>query len=1220
MHANPSQAPSLAQRLSLCLGVAALAVAGGARAEISQVPLTLASSVKPNIVLSIDDSGSMDFELLLPTDDGAGWWSRSARSFGTGSGLRTGGSDRRFVYLFPNGTGAGNKMYGNSNNYLAVPPLPEFGFARSSDYNAQYYDPMLTYRPWVSRGAEDFEDADPDAAPSDPLAIGNTMDLNSDLAATGDEWKFGVAQYMRLPNGTLRTNSSTSLQTFTYYPATYYRRTSASIAFTIDGDSYNCNAPDPAAHDYYEANRPSVQPTIEAAGFHSIAPDGHCLVRYEIKPGNSFPSGRSYADEMQNFANWFSYHRKRHLALRAGLGSVFDATGAVRIGGFTINERDDVSMWDADSEKDALYDFMYGIGGTNGGTPNRQALKFAGDQFEDNDGLITHSCQQNFVLHFTDGFTDVPSNLSSSVGVGNSDGSAGAPFQDGWSDTIADIAWRNAQGPFRTSDFEDGRVPVPVACSSASAPAWLDCNRDLHAATYAVTLGTVGTIFGQTHQDVRDAHDAPPAWPDPNDTKDQEQVDDLYHAAVNGRGEMLNARSTAELEDALDRALRSILGNVVSSASVVSSNSTRLDTETLVYQARFDSGSWSGELLAFGLEADGAIGTLEWDAGQLIPGPAARSIFTRNAAGTGIPFAWASLDPAQQDALDLDEAGNDDGLGQRRLDWLRGVRDDELSSGGPFRTRTRVLGDIVNSSPWFVGAQNFGYERLPAGSAGQDSYQAYRLANESRRKMIYVGANDGMLHAFDAETGVERFAYVPAELIPDLVELTDPGYRHRYYVDGTAVAGDAYFGGGWKTVLVGSTGAGGRSVFALDVTDPDAFGASKVLWEFTHADLGSVIGRPSIARMANGRWAAIFGSGYGLDKSARLFVVDLETGALVARLGTVRASEEATALANGMGSPFPVDSDGDTITDLVYAGDLYGNLWKFDVSGNAPSGWGAEFSGGSPPSPRPLVTVCASGDVAGPFACPADQRQPITMRPVVGRGPDDSLMVYFGTGKFFEDTDNSVSGSGPVQSFYGIRDDNTLTGSSADDRLAGRSELQEQEILAEVDFDEETEVRVTSNHGVPSDLRGWYLDLLSPVNGFEGERAVAQPLLREGRLIFTTLIPSSDACEGGGSSWLMELNALDGGRFDYPVFDLDDDGLFTDDDLVTVTLDDGTEVTVPASGRRSEVGVIQTPAIIEAGAVEYKIAGGSSGGIESVRERGRLSKGRNSWRQLWPGQ
>src|SRR5690606_19710854 len=147
--------------------------------------------------------------------------------------------------------------------------------------------------------------------------------------------------------------------------------------------------------------------------------------------------------------------------LRAGLGSVFDATGAVRVGGFTINDRDSVTMWDVDTHKNDLYDFFYDIGGTSGGTPNREALKFAGSEFEDNDALITHACQQNFVLHFTDGFTDIPSNLGSTINVGNADSGRGAPFQDGYSNTIADIAMKNYLGPFRSGDFPSGKVPRP---------------------------------------------------------------------------------------------------------------------------------------------------------------------------------------------------------------------------------------------------------------------------------------------------------------------------------------------------------------------------------------------------------------------------------------------------------------------------------------------------------------------------------------------------------------------------------------------------------------------------------------------------------------------------------------------------------------------------------------------------------------------------------------
>jgi type IV pilus assembly protein PilY1 len=246
------------------------------------------------------------------------------------------------------------------------------------------------------------------------------------------------------------------------------------------------------------------------------------------------------------------------------------------------------------------------------------------------------------------------------------------------------------------------------------------------------------------------------------------------------------------------------------------------------------------------------------------------------------------------------------------------------------------------------------------------------------------------------------------------------------------------------------------------------------------------------------------------------------------------------------------------------------------------------------------------------------------MRPEVGRGPTGgSLMIYFGTGKFFETGDNVVTAATPVQSFYAIRDDHgTGTGGASADRVSGRSELVQQQITQELTFDADDEVRVTSKNAVPSNKYGWYLDLVSPPVASPtrlGERAVAQPILREGRIIFTTLIPSGDACDAGGSSWLMELDALSGGRFDNPVFDLNDDGVFTDADNIN---HDGSNATpkLPPSGRRSRVGIIQTPAIISAGAVEYKVTGGSTGGIESVTEKGSLSKGRNSWRQLWPGE
>jgi type IV pilus assembly protein PilY1 len=179
-------------------------------------------------------------------------------------------------------------------------------------------------------------------------------------------------------------------------------------------------------------------------------------------------------------------------------------------------------------------------------------------------------------------------------------------------------------------------------------------------------------------------------------------------------------------------------------------------------------------------------------------------------------------------------AGGSEQDGKDRLKWLRGDKSNELPDG-PFRTRNKVLGDIVNSDPVYVAVSNFGYDRLPDGTAGKDTYTSFREQNlpdgiRNRRKMLYIGANDGMLHAFDALTGEEIFAYVPQGVFDNLASLSDPDYTHKYFVDGTAHVGDAYINDTWRTILVGTTGAGGRSVFALDITDPDSFDASKVLW------------------------------------------------------------------------------------------------------------------------------------------------------------------------------------------------------------------------------------------------------------------------------------------------------------------------------------------------------------------------------------------------------
>ncbi|HEX5047194.1 MAG TPA: PilC/PilY family type IV pilus protein, partial [Gammaproteobacteria bacterium] len=315
-----------------------------------------------------------------------------------------------------------------------------------------------------------------------------------------------------------------------------------------------------------------------------------------------------------------------------------------------------------------------------------------------------------------------------------------------------------------------------------------------------------------------------------------------------------------------------------SSASAVATNSTRLDTNTLIYQAQFRTDDWTGKLLAYHLNADGTLGTLAWEGGQQLPAFGSRNIYTRNAnTSAGAAFNWASIGAIHQAALNNNAGGTADGHGDWRIAWMRGDVDQEQRGGGIFRNRAVALGDIINSDPQFAGAQNFAYNSLPAGTPGQDTYTAFRLSKINTttgavlKPMVYVGANDGMLHGFDANTGVERLAYVPSALIPSLPQLMDLGYpsRHRYYMDGQMTVADAYVNRAgtdrWASVLVGTTGAGARQVFALDVTDPNTFAATNVMWEYADADLGYPLGSPTVGRMADGTWVAVFGNGYNSD-------------------------------------------------------------------------------------------------------------------------------------------------------------------------------------------------------------------------------------------------------------------------------------------------------------------------------------------------------------------
>lgn len=698
-------------------------------------------------------------------------------------------------------------------------------------------------------------------------------------------------------------------------------------------------------------------------------------------------------------------------------------------------------------------------------------------------------------------------------------------------------------------------------------------------------------------------------------------------ANAGGTGTAYSASDQTTLNAALTTIFADILAKS-GSAAAVATNSTSLNSTSAIYQAKFDPSDWSGQLLAYVVGTSGTIpASPTWDASTALPSYTSRSIITyKPSSRRGIPFAWPA-NPASPGATEMDTSQSTAIGSSGILDYIRGSGTNEGTGSTNYRPRTTSkLGDIVNSSPVYVGKPASGYADTIEASA---PYSTFATNNANRTPIIYAGGNDGMLHGFRTSDGVEVLGYVPSTVYSNLSLLSSNAYSHRYFVDGSPTVADVFFGGAWHTVLVGGLNGGGQGIYALDVTNPGSFSQSNagsiVLWEFTDrdtdsstaansnfdADLGYTYSQPAIGKMQDGSWVAVFGNGYnnmtadGAASSsgdAVLYIVNIQTGNLIAKIDTKKgyASSPNGTTPNGLSSPILADVDGDEIIDYIYAGDLQGNLWKFDVSATNSSQWGSAY--GSTNNPTPLFT-----------AMMGSTPQPITERPEVGEHPQGKYFVYFGTGKYIETGDNSATGA-TTQTFYGIWDNGAAIGNS-------RSTLLQQQILAEVTSNNET-WRLTSNN-IPtwtgsSANQGWYIDLYNTQNGNTnnyGEKQVSNPVLSNRRLIFTTLIPASGVCTSGGDSWLMELNPETGARFTTSPFDVNGDGTFNTSDFLT-----GGTVSSPApvGGRKLTGGIAGTPAIMSdpANKRELKYFSQSSGALKVVTENPGTGSARISWREI----
>ncbi|MCL6618330.1 MAG: pre-peptidase C-terminal domain-containing protein [Thermomonas hydrothermalis] len=1150
--------------------VTLLALPVSAGITIPDQPLTTGNRVAPNILFILDDSGSMAWANInsqsISKITGSGNFSSTPDADGVDTGTRitpeSTGSTRMYMQNYVTNTlyynpfrnyqtwlqPDGNRMSGGTSytnvysdgNYVTYAPADTNGGGKNLSSKTQTFyvpkDPNNTSTAYLSKVDNYYRYQIP-AGGADVVRA----EYGQVVAAT-----YTAAGYPK-------TGQSASKGTWIYYSVALPSNTTSVTAQTSNGSGdldlylrksgnpttsvYDCRSWGNNNNESCTINNPGT--TVYVGLYANKAFSGATLtVTYSVTnscdgdPNGAWgwinctsatPTGRSVTAEKTNFATWYSYHRTRIKAAKAGAAEAFGGLGnKVRVGFRTIWNRNnfDIPVNDgndgrfidstspATTSRSTWFNRLFMSYASNG-TPLQQALDDAGQYFMRTDaagpygpesGSDQLSCRQNFTILTTDGYWN-----TSVVSSGNVDGSSGttikgpkgsytyspaAPYQDGYTNTLADIAMKYWVTDLRTENYM-GNASNPnnnnVPTSDADPAFWQ------HMVTFTLALGLKTTKGWGSVAEATTALLAGDTWPDPDTTNlsdNPKRLDDLLHAAVNGHGEFTPATSPDAFAQGLNKALAAITQRT-SSFSNVTANSTSLNTGAQVFSASYVSGVWTGALKAQAVSRTG-VGALSWTA--TIPAVGSRKVFT--ASGTpGQAGTSGATFPTSQQVTALDNSGvgpaNYEVAGDKNAAYIKGDATlEERNGAGNLRNRpTTVLGDIVNSSPAYV----------PGGAAGDGTTAG----------TVYVGANDGMLHAFDAANGQELFAYVPNILdFSKLKQLSRGDYDHKFFVDGPVVVSPRSLTPG-QNILVGTLGRGGKGLYALDVSNPTSFGPSNFKWERKDTpgnNMGYVVGAPVIAQVRNGTPvpAVIFGNGpNSTNDKAVLVVMNLSDGTVIKEIPTDNTTN------NGLFAPLGVyAADGKTLV-YVYAGDMQGNLWKFDLRSTSPSAWTAtkvfhaEKTAGKP---QPIT-----GGLASAIDIKTNQR-----------------WIFFGTGRYMttSDADDKTPAS---QTLYGVIDDGGSYPYT-------RSNLTGRTIAVAGDyryFEDPTPL--------PSASKGWYLDL--PGNG---ERVIQDVQVDNNFVVAASMIPEGDACDASGSGFLNAIDAFTGTSGGKSYFDLDKNGS-TDD-------------------------------------------------------------------------
>jgi type IV pilus assembly protein PilY1 len=869
------------KRIFLALAVT-VAVAPTQATDLARTALAVHGAVAPNVIFGMDDSISMDWEVLLPTHGGLLWWNNQKGWENGVFNVNNAGSS--YAYLFPVGC--------STCGWKFLPPTPQFASLRSSSYNPLYYNPQTTYKPWapatVNGIQKEFFNSVGSSALLHPLST-ETIDLTQPQARKEMHWTFDASTGMQLPVNT------------------QYK--TGGIWHTVDSLTISNNSHDEVSVPYFPAsywNKESCTPdTVTCVQ----APDSATLKLYEVKSGNNFPSGRTYEAELQNFANWFTYYRSRKLMLAGSMGHVLNGLSGMRVGLIEFNTRSEqnITMYNTDSADNMVnarvvagkfYDNR-----ASGSTPTLKTLKDIGEAFNTDRSIITAACQRNAAFIVTDGFANDVSGVDAPdydrSTYGGSD-----PYQVTTSGTLADIALAYYTLQLRP-DLPAGLSPAAVEDASPAA----DKNKNLHMNTYGITLGAKGE---QWPDKITDPY-GPPAksidWPVETETNNKrESIDDLWHATINGRGGMFLATNPAETAANMQAALTEIQRQSGSQGAVTFSTVNLKPGDSTAFVGSYSANGYSGELLAF--PVDPATGNFAeaptWSAGKLLLTKDWNNRVMASFNGTNaIPFTATGVGNLLSNGLTTSA---------NAVNYFRGDRSLEVST---LRRRTGIMGAVLTAE----------------------------AVVDSTTGVVYLASGEGAVHAFDKSTGQELWAYVPGFVLADMGDQLSRTWKFQTMLDATpqlAKVGDKRFLVGAR----GTAGAGVYALDvtkAKEITSDNELAAA-VAWEFpnnntpasTRRLVGALVGKPLVVNTPTGA-VVVVASGYFPDTGgtgdgkARIFVLDATSGELKQ---TIEAPAQPGDTGEAGLSALSGFLEGDGTVRYVYGGDERGHLWRFDLQTN----------------------------------------------------------------------------------------------------------------------------------------------------------------------------------------------------------------------------------------------------------------------------------------------